>query len=196
MNRKFENSHNECAVWDIMKLYQDDLCRSYILLFQERNFYRHYYERIRKKPESALWKIWFGNQLCYGPFIAPIQLPDNTWRIDHSEIRRAKYKYWTISHIFAVRGLINAENNMDDKISNLDDLEQFYIHLVQSLSNFQYEKGICEKYIAYLKSSSNIMEEPFLIPEFHYEGPTRKCRYRLDFMVLNPYTFQYTGFEL
>ena len=40
------------------------------------------------------------------------------------------------------------------------------------------------------------MSEPFLIPEFRYEGLEKKCKYRVDFTVLNPYTFKFVGFEL
>lgn len=180
----------------IVELFKDDLCREYILLFLERNFYRHYNERIRVKPESELWKVWFGNQLCFGLWIAPQQLPNGVWRIDHSEIRRAKYNYWTVGHILSVGGFINPDRNDMYPIRSVDDLSVFYEHIICGLSNSEYEKAICDRYIDYLRNSSNVNEEPFLIPEFHYEGFRNKCKYRLDFTILNPHTFEFTGFEL
>lgn len=186
----------DSAAWDIVQLYKDNLCREYILLFQERNFCKHYEERIRRKPSDQLWKVWFGSHIPMGLFIAPVQLPNGTWRIDHSEIRRAKYNYWTIGHILSVEGFINAENSKLYPISNLEQLITFYEHIVFSSSSSVYEKGIYKRYIRYLRDSANVEEEPFLIPEFHYEGELKKCRYRLDFTILNPHTFEYTGFEL
>lgn len=192
----YNRSTHECAVWDIVRLYQDDLCRKYILLFQERNFYRHYTERIRKKPDEQLWEVWFGNRLSMGLLIAPERLADGRWRIDHSEIRRASYNYWTLGHIFHVGGFINHENNEIYPVTDLDSLDVFYNHIILGLSDSSYEKGICTRYIDYLRKSSNPELEPFLIPEFHYEGPGKKCKYRLDFTILNPYTFKFIGFEL
>ena len=196
MIEKCKNGNKEGAVWEIAQLYRDDLCREYILLCQERNFYRHYIERIRMKPECQLWRVWFGGALPLGLFIAPAQLPDGTWRIDHSEIRRANYDYWTTGHILAVGGFINPQNNMMWPIKTYGDIEVFYQHIVASLSNSQYEQAICERYIEYLKQSADVNAEPFLIPEFHYEGPGKKCKYRMDFTILNPYTFEFTCFEL
>lgn len=184
------------AVYDIAKLYKDDLCRLYILKFQERNFYREYYNRIRQKPDSQLWRIWFGNQLVLGLFIAPEQLPDGSWRIDHSEVRRAPYNYWTIGHILHVGGFVNPANNRLYPMRSYQDIEIFYLHIVTTLSNSQYEQAICQRYIQYLKQSTDVLSEPFLIPEFHYEGPEKRCRYRMDFTVLNPYTFDFVCFEL
>lgn len=196
MQKTYEKSKHECAVWDIVRLYKDDLCRKYILLFQERNFYRHYNERIRIKPDERLWEVWFGNQLCMGLLIAPVPFPDGRWGIDHSEIRRAPYNYWTLGHIFHTGGFINHENNKLYPVTDLDSLDVFYIHLISSLSNSCHEKNICSRYIDYLRNSTNPELEPFLIPEFHFEGPEKKCKYRLDFTILNPYTFKFTGFEL
>lgn len=196
MQDAYEKSTHECAVWNIVRLYRDDLCRKYILLFQERNFYRHYNERIRQKPAEQLWEIWFGNQLSLGLLIAPERLADGRWRIDHSEIRRAPYNYWTLQHIFHVGGFINHENNEILPVTDLDSLDSFYTHIISCLSSSCHEKNICSRYIDYLRKSENPELEPFLIPEFHYEGPEKKCKYRLDFTILNPYTFKFTGFEL
>lgn len=197
MSDTYRKSMYDCAVWDVLKLYKDDVCREYILLFQERNFYRHYMERIRTKPENQFWEIWFGGNLNLGLFIAPARLPDGRWRIDHSEIRKVSYQYWTIGHILSVGGVINPMNNYDMyPMRNLADIEIFYQNIITSLSNSQYEREICQRYVSYLKQSSDFMNEPFLIPEFHYEGAGKRCKYRMDFTVLNPHTFEFVSFEL
>ena len=192
----YQKSQYACAVWDVIKLYQDDPCGQYILLLQERNFYRHYAERVRIKPDSQLWRVWFGGQLNLGLFIAPVHLPDGSWRIDHSEVRRAPYQYWTIGHILSVGGFINPVTNSMLPIKSYQDIEDFYNHLVLSLSNSVHEREICKRYIEYLKCSQDVNSEPFLIPEFQYEGLGNKFGYRMDFTILNPYTFEFVCFEL
>ncbi len=189
------NPYNR-SLRDLIKLYKDDLCNEYITLFQQRNFYKHYQERVRKKPDSQLWAVWFGGALSYGLFIAPAITTSGKWRIDHSEIRRASYKYWTIGHILKVGGFINPEIEKMYPMKSIDDIENFYTHVLQLSSNSKYEKEICKLYVEYLKSSKDINSEPFLIPEMYYEGAGKKCKYRLDFTVLNPHTFEFTGFEI
>lgn len=193
---EYRKSTYPCAVWDIILLYQDDLVREYILLYQERNYYSHIEERQRQKPDRNLWEVWFGDQIVWGLFIAPALLPDGSWRVDHSEIRRAQYEFWTIGHIASVGGFINAQTNQLYRLNSPDDFLNFYQNIVFSLSRSQYEKAICERYISYLQHSANPLAEPFLIPELRYEGKDKQHRYRLDFTILNPYTFEYTGFEL
>ena len=39
---------------NVVRLYRNDIIRQYILLFQERNYYRWYKERIRCKPDDSL----------------------------------------------------------------------------------------------------------------------------------------------
>ncbi len=59
-----------------------DIVREYILLFLERDFYRHYKVRIREKPQENLWSIWFGSEkLFWGLLIAP-RLVDGNWKIN------------------------------------------------------------------------------------------------------------------
>ena len=48
----------------------------------------------------------------------------------------------------------------------------------------------------YLKESDDVTAEPFLIPELRYAGRDREHKYRLDFAICNPYTFEFIGFEL
>ena len=63
-------------------------------------------------------------------------------------------------------------------------------------SGSQYEYDLSGLYCDYVRSHANSLEVPLLIPEFRYDGLAVKHVYRLDFRVINPYTFDKTGFEL
>lgn len=175
-------------------LLQDSDIEHFVRLFLERNFYRNIKERTRIKPEEQLWSVWFGYSVIFGLIIAPIYVGDK-WIIDKSEIRRAKYEYWTIGHIFK-EGLIDNDNKKRFTISDLNQFESVYLSIFKKLSNSEYEKRIYEKYIEYLNNSTCIEEEPFLIPEIRYAGLEKEHKHRLDFTVLNPYLKQYIGFEI
>lgn len=172
------------------------LIKEYILLFLERTFYKHYNERVREKPDDSLWEVWFGNKLSHGLIIALSPIGNNSYRIDHSEIRRAKYEYWTIGHILSVGGFWDGNTSSMYKLTGIEEILQYYEHTVKALSQSEYEKQICDLYIDYIRKSNNPEGEPFLIPEFRYGGNSVKHEYRLDFTVLNPYTFNFVGFEL
>ncbi len=180
----------------ILKLYKDDIIRQYILLFQERNYYRWYEQRIREKPSEPLWELWFGSKIIFGLYVALSFCDDGTFKFKPSEVRKVPYHYWTIGNILGVKGFVNGETGNLYPIRNIDDLLMFYEHIIYCSSSSVYEKVIYTKYIEYLKSSPNVLEEPFLIPELHYEGKEQKCTYRLDFAICNPYTFETIGFEL
>ena len=175
---------------------KNPLIKEYIFLFLERTFYTHYNERVREKPDDSLWEVWFGNKLSHGLIIALSPIGNNSYRIDHSEIRRAKYEYWTIGHIMAVGGLWDGNTNSLYKLNSVEEILQYYEHTVKALSQSEYEKQICDLYIEYIRDSDKPEGEPFLIPEFRYGGNSVKHEYRLDFTILNPYTFDFIGFEL
>lgn len=180
---------------DLLTLFSDKAIREYTVLFLERNFVKNYLARVRNKPEESLWKIWFGNEVVFGLFIAPKTCLDGGIRIDRSEIRRAKYNYWTIGHIMFT-GLYDPENETFYRFSDVDEFLKLYQNILKRLSRSDYEKKVYGRYVDYLIHSKDVFSEPFLIPEFRYEGFERKCKYRVDFTVLNPYTFQFVGFEL
>lgn len=180
---------------DLLTLFTDEDIREYTELFLERNFIKNYRARVRNKPTESLWKIWFGDQIIYGLFIAPAVCNDGSIRTDKSEIRRASYNYWTVGHVMST-GLYDPENDGFYTFFDVEEFLKFYEGVFKRLSKSQYEKDIYTRYIQYLKQSSDIMSEPFLIPEFRYEGLERKCKYRVDFTVLNPYSFHFVGFEL
>lgn len=181
---------------NVVRLYRNDTIRQYILLFQERNYYRWYKERIRCKPGDSLWVLWFGDRPKFGLYVALVYESDGTFRFKEREIRKVSYEYWTIGNVLGVGGFVNAETGKLYTIKSIDDLLNFYENIIYSLSRSQYEKAIYLEYIDYLKRSSDVMSEPFLIPELRYEGTTEKHKYRLDLAICNPYTTELVGFEL
>ena len=59
-----------------------------------------------------------------------------------------------------------------------------------------YEYEIAEHYADYVSRSNNPLDVPLMIPEFRYRGREKKHLYRLDFLIINPYTLDKVGFEL
>lgn len=180
---------------DLLTLFSDKDILEYFVLFMERNFIKNYKARVRNKPEESLWKIWFGERIMHGLFIAPARRVDGTIRTDKSEIRRATYNYWTVGHVMNT-GLYDPEDDEFLSFSSVTECMKYYAKVLKRLSRSDYEKEIFKRYVEYLNHSADILSEPFLIPEFRYEGLEKKCKYRVDFTILNPYTFHFVGFEL
>ncbi|MBN8686958.1 MAG: hypothetical protein J0M10_08065 [Chitinophagales bacterium] len=169
--------------------------RKYIFKFLERDFYRHYKVRIRKKPQENLWSIWFGSEvLSWGLLIAP-RLAEGEWENKPAEVRKVNFEYWTIGHVLST-GLVDPENNKLVTFNDLEALLTFYESILKRVSNSIYEKHVFDFYCAYLRNSANPNTEPFLIPEFRYEGIKQRHKYRLDFTILNSNTGERIGFEL
>jgi hypothetical protein len=61
-------------------------------------------------------------------------------------------------------------------------------------SNYQIE--IAKRYCSFVRASVKPEQVPLLIPEIRYNHEGRKHEYRLDFLVVNPYTMDKIGFEL
>lgn len=176
-------------------LLKDEEFRNYTFTFLERNFYRNLIERTRYKPDQSLWSIWFGSgSLIWGLIIAPVYR-GTQWANDVSEIRRAKYNYWTIGHVIST-GLIDPTSNTPIKFSTIDDLLNFYRSVLKRVSNSTYENQFCDLYVDYINNSSEPLAEPFLIPEFRYAGLEKKHEHRLDFTILNSHTKDLIGIEL
>ena len=191
----FGKGRHKGAAYYLIQYLKDLFIREYVFAFLTRSFYRNFKERVRNKPDENLWSLWFGNgNLFWGLVIEPV-LRDGYWTNDKSEMRRASYNYWTIAHILST-GFIDPTSNSRIRFRSPEDFLGFYRSVFVRTSNSQYEREIAERYIEYLKSSNNLNQEPFLIPEFRYAGKEVKHTYRLDYTVLNPYIMKMTGFEI
>ncbi|RRJ90747.1 topoisomerase II [Flavobacterium macacae] len=179
----------------MQKMFKIESIRGYVLLFLERDFYRHYNIRIKDKPQENLWSIWFGSEILFwGLLIAP-RFYDDSWQNKPGRIRKVDFGYWTIGHVLQT-GLVDPENNAIFEFRDLDDLLMFYESILKRVSNSIYEKQVFAFYAEYIRKSAEPLTEPFLIPEFRYEGIKQKHKYRLDFTILNCHTGERIGFEL
>ena len=93
-------------------------------------------------------------------------------------------------------GFVDPENSNRIQISSIHEFRVFYQSVLKKLSNSKYEQEIFERYLDYLSRSTNLNEEPLLIPEMRYEGYSGRHLHRLDFTIMNPHTFEFRGFEL
>jgi hypothetical protein len=169
--------------------------RKYILLFLERDYYRHLRKRRRNKPDTNFYSIWFGdNTINWGLLIQPRKAEDG-WINKIPRIEKVPFNYWTIGHVISV-GLVDPENNELIKFDNLEDLLNFIKGVLKRLSRSGYEKQIYDLYIEYILNSQAPLDEPFLIPEFRYAGLNKDHKYRIDFTVLNIHTNEKIGFEI
>ena len=185
----------ENAATRIARLMQSKVIRDYTLTFLTRNFYRNLVERTRQKPEDHMWRLWFGdNKMPWGLFIAPVYRNDE-WTNDKSEIRRAKYDYWTVGHVLET-GIIDPESDELLQFDTIVSIKQFYQSVLRRCSASRYERELAKRYVQYLRDSDDVESEPFLIPELRYAGLQAKHKYRLDFTMLNPHMMTFVGFEI
>ncbi len=186
---------NDRSVFRLKRLLDDDDVLEYTRLFLVRNFYRNLKARTRSKPQESLWEIWFGeNRGPWGLLITPTRRL-GAWTNDKSEMRHARYEYWTIGHVLS-EGLAAPNDEKTFSFSSVEQVTQFYSMVLARASRSKHEKEISNLYLKYLEDSDQVLDEPFLIPEVRYAGLDEKHKYRLDYTVLNPHTMQFVGFEL
>jgi hypothetical protein len=179
----------------MQKIFKEPSIRDYILIFLERDFYRHYKTRVKQKPQENLWSIWFGtSSLTWGLLIYP-RFWDGVWYNKPARIRKVDFGYWTIGHVMKT-GFVDPDNDTIYQFRDLNDFLIFYESILKRVSNSIYEKAIFDLYRDYIRASLNPLSEPLLIPEFRYDGLHKKHKYRLDFTILNCHTGERIGFEL
>lgn len=179
----------------LIEMMRYPICKEFILLFLERNFYRNYYERVRYKPSASLWEVWFGsNPLFWGIMLSPA-FRNGKWTNDVSEIRRADYEYWTIGHVLKT-GIVAPNSSEPFRFHSIDEFITFYKQILMRISNSKYEQELMQYYFDYILSQENANKVPLLIPEFRFYKEEKDHKYRLDFTVLNAYTREAVGFEI
>lgn len=168
--------------------------KKYVFIFLKRSFLKHYNELHKKRPYIDDASLWFGvNDAHYGLFVTP-RWNRGKWENDKSEIRAVKFKYWTIGHVLET-GLCIPDENDKYEFSKAEDYLDFFKAQVR-LTKSKYQIEIANKYINFVMASKKPLDVPLLIPELRYDGSGRKHVYRLDFMVINPFTMEKIGFEI
>jgi hypothetical protein len=180
-------------LWKSLKKYPN--FRKYTWLFLKRSYLRHFEELAKNRPSLGQSELWIGQKNAnYGLFVTP-RFVRGQWENDKSEIRAFKAPYFTIGHVLQTGFVIPGKN----KRSTFYDVEQYLTFFQETLvrnSGSQYEYELAGLYCDFVRSHAAPLEVPLLIPEFRYDGLAVKHVYRLDFLVINPYTFDKTGFEL
>jgi len=180
-------------IWNNLKKYEH--FREYTLLFLKRSYLLHFDELSKNRPFVEDAEIWIGQDRAnYGLLICP-RFRNGQWENDKSEIRAFRKPYWTIGHIMET-GLVIPGAPRRVTFNNIEQYLVFFQDTLVRNSGSKYESEIAEFYCDYVRNSSDPELIPLLIPEFRYAGLHKKHVYRLDFLVIDPYTLDKVGFEL
>jgi hypothetical protein len=177
------------------KIKKSKILQKYTILFLQRSYLNHFDELSKNRPPVEDAELWIGQTNAnYGLLVTP-RFKDGNWENDKSEIRAFPKSYWTIGHVMHTGLVIPGK----EKIFKFTDIDQYLLFFQDTLvrnSGSQYEYEIAGHYCEYVRSSPTPELVPLLIPEFRYDGLKTKHVYRLDFMIINPYTLNKIGFEL
>lgn len=182
-------------LWLWKKIKAHPQLQNYTLLFLRRSYLKHFDELSKNRPPVEKAEIWIGQANAnYGLLVTP-RFRNGEWENDKSEIRAFPKGYWTIGHVMQTGLVIPGKN----KVFKFNDIDQYLLFFQDTLvrnSGSQYEYEIAGHYCDYVTASQAPESVPLLIPEFRYAGLKAKHVYRLDFLVINPYTLDKVGFEL
>ncbi len=168
--------------------------KRYLSLFLEGSFLKHYEEHYKAKPKIDESEYWFGNNADeFGLLVTP-RFANGQWENDKSEIRHFKHPYWTLSHVMAT-GLCYMGQNRMRTFTKLTDYLQFFHDMVQRTKS-TYQLDIAERYVKYVEAHPDPLSVPLLIPELRYDPFKSKHQHRLDFLIINPWSLEKSGFEL
>lgn len=180
-------------IWSQLKKHES--YREYVLLFLKRAYLKHFDELSKNRPPVEEAEIWIGQKNAnYGLLVSP-RFKNGQWENDKSEIRAFDKAYWTIGHVMKT-GLVIPGKEKVFKFSDIDQYLLFFQDTLVRNSGSQYEYDIAGHYCDFVKKHDTPELVPLLIPEFRYAGLAEKHIYRLDFMVINPYSLNKVGFEL
>ena len=183
---------NDKETFDLLKKHK--IFREYLYIFLKRTYLRNYEALSKKRPKAEDAEIWIGQENAnYGLLVTP-RFVNSKWENDKSEIRHFKPKYWTIGHVLET-GLLIPNENERMTFKNSDEYLNFFKNVLVRNSGSIHETKIAKKYTEFVRSSSNPLDVPLLIPEFRYGGLAKKHKYRLDFTIIDPVELNKIGFE-
>jgi len=193
---KRHNKHNFCL--RLLKAFKEDIgVRQYVEFYLERSFLKNYLEYSRVKPPLNEI-LWIGdNSNILGIPIVPI-LRNGNWENDKSEVRKLNCEYWSIGHVLK-SGLVYPFENKTEHFYSVDEYLDFFKIFVNSQSSVSmYENKIAAKYCEFVKQKDFDAQKliPLLIPQFRYGGTEKKHKYRIDFMIVNPFTQKKYAIEI
>jgi len=169
--------------------------REYTVLFLKRSYLKHFDELSKNRPSVEDAEIWIGQENAnYGLLVSP-RFKDGEWENDKSEIRVFSKPYWTIGHIMAT-GLVIPGKYRIFEFSNIEQYLLFFQDTLVRNSGSKYEYEIAGHYCDYVREQDTPEFVPLLVPEFRYAGLQKKHLYRIDYLIINPYTLDKIGFEL
>ncbi|SMN17159.1 Type IIA topoisomerase, A subunit [uncultured Candidatus Thioglobus sp.] len=181
--------------WIYTNLKKHEAFREYILLFLKRSYLNHFDDLSKKRPAPEDSILWIGQTNAnYGLLVTP-RFNNGQWENDKSKIRTFKSGYWTIGHVMKT-GLVIPGADKTFTFANIDQFLLFFTDTLVRNSGSQYEYALAEEYSNFVLSSKKPLDVPLLIPEFRYMGLEKRHVYRLDFMIINPFTLDKVGFEL
>jgi hypothetical protein len=196
LNGFAEAAKTQYSCGDMMKhLKKSKAFKEYLLLFLKRSYLKHYDELAKERPHVSEAILWIGQTNAnYGLAVTP-RFADGQWENDKSEIRAFKNGYWTIGHVMETGLVIPGKN----KVFEFGDIDQYLLFFTDTLvrnSGSPHEYQIAELYAEFVQAHDDPLSVPLLIPEYRYGGLEKKHQYRLDFLIINPYTMDKVGFEL
>jgi len=191
-----EAAKTQYSCGEMMKhLKKSKAFKEYLLLFLKRSYLKHYEELAKQRPHVSEAISWIGQTNAnYGLAVTP-RFKDGEWENDKSEIRVFKNGYWTIGHVMETGLVIPGKR----KIFRFGDVDQYLLFFTDTLvrnSGSKHEYKIAELYAEFVHKQVDPFSVPLLIPEYRYGGLAKKHQYRLDFLIINPYTLDKVGFEL
>lgn len=181
--------------WLWQQIIKSKKLKEYTILFLKRSYLIHFDELSRNRPPAEESEIWIGQKNANYGLLLTQRFKNGQWENDKSEIRAFPKAYWTIGHIMET-GLVIPHK---DSVFKFNDIEQYLLFFQDTLvrnSGSVYEYEIAGHYCDYVRASQKPELIPLLMPEFRYAGLEVKHIYRLDFMIINPYTLNKVGFEL
>lgn len=195
LKARMNSYHSPSLEWILDNAKKHKSFKKYLMLFLERSYLNHFEELPKNRPNPAQSELWIGQTNAdYGLLVTP-RFKDGIWENDKSEIRAFKQGYWTIGHVMET-GLVIPGKNKTFKFGDIDQYLLFFTDTLVRNSGSKYEYVLAEHYSDYVRSSENPMDVPLMVPEFRYRGLEKKHKYRLDFLIINPYTLSRVGFEL
>ena len=166
--------------------------KKYVYKFLERSFLKHYEELYKVRPKIDESEYWFGNNNDeFGLLVTPRY--NQIWENDKSEIRHFKFPYWTISHVLETGLCYMGE----DRVRNFNDVTSYlsFFRDIVRRTNSIYQLKIADKYIEFVESQNSKDDIPLMIPELRYDPFKRAHKYRLDYLIINPWDMSKIGFE-